>query len=215
MPVSPGGRLQPPVKDSQEKFPDGYVITMKDNEKGLYMLATILKSFRDRWLSYRIGNLKGNAFPHGRASSSYDHDPAYYGDGCRLPTSPITVSRRRTADGNHMRGHSPRPPCTFHVAIPLQILFPALHLPTLSLTSYPHYPDADSLFFYVSPISISLLSCFQGICLALHGFSPSHHLSRQCGSFPSSPGCCHLLPRGKGMAALQEVKVVAATGRRT
>ena len=120
---------------------------MKDNEKGLYMLATILKSFRDRWLSYRIGNLKGNAFPHGRASSSYDHDPAYYGDGCRLPTSPITVSRGRTADGNHMRGHSPRPPCTFHVAIPLQIPFPALHLPTLSLTSYPHYPDADSLFF--------------------------------------------------------------------
>ena len=37
-------RVNEAVKNNPDKFPDGYIITLNNTEKGLYMLATILKS---------------------------------------------------------------------------------------------------------------------------------------------------------------------------
>ena len=122
-----------------------------------------------------------------------------------VPAHPTTMTPHITVMGAVFRHHlSPFPdgvPLTGTTCGVILLVLPAHSmLPFLSRFPFPHsicqhfpspltriIPMRIPCFFYVSPISISLLSCFQGICLALHGFSPFRHLSRQCGSFPSSP----------------------------
>ena len=114
-------------------------------------------------------------FTHGRASSSYDHDPAYYGDGCRIPTSPITVSRRRTAAGKHMWGH--HLVLTAHSMLPFLSRFPFPH------SICQHFPSP------LTRIVLMLLHCF--LCFS-HTPFPAVLLSRDMSgtsrifTFPSS-----------------------------